>query len=99
MKKGSTPTHHFTLPFSCEWAKEVEITYAQNGNEILKKYLQDCTLEENTISTTLSQQETFEFDADFPVQIQIRVLDENDGCHVSNIFSVNCDECLSNEVL
>ena len=99
MKKGATPTHHFILPFSCEWAKEIEITYAQNGNEVLKKYLQDCTIEENSIFTTLSQQETFEFNEDFPVKIQIRILSEDDVCIVSNILSVSCAGCLSSEVL
>lgn len=98
MKQGTTPTHRFVLPFALDEIEEVEITYCQNGREILKKHMDNCTLEEKTISTTLTQEDTFEFQ-EGSVEIQIRVKTNDGTTLASDIKKVSCKRCLSDEVL
>lgn len=99
MKRGSTPTHKFVLPFAVDQVDEVEITYQQKDEEILKKYKKDCVLEDRTVSVTLTQEESFEFTEDVNVEIQVRVLTKGGEVLPSNIICVSCDRCLSDEVL
>lgn len=99
MRKGSTPTHTFTLPPGmAEKVSAIEITYEQEEQTILQKREQDCTIDGDMVSVTLSQEETFLFKEDVIVQIQIRI--KVDGKVLpSNIMRVSCKECLSSEVI
>lgn len=99
MKRGTTPIHQFVVPFSAEMIDDVEITYCQNGQEILKKYIKDCTVEGKTVSVMLSQDETFGFNEGINIEIQLRVLTKGREVHASDIFIVDCKRCLSDEVL
>lgn len=99
MRIGTTPTHYFTLPFSTDLVDEVQIVYCQDGEEILQKNRTECTLEENTVSVTLTQADTFEFKADVNVEIQIRVSTTRGTVLASEIMQVSCQRCLSDEVL
>ena len=99
MKVGTTPTHSFTLPIGEDRIRSVEITYCQNGEVVLQKYTDDCTINENIVSVTLSQMDTFEFMGGVNVETQIRVLDIDDNTFASNIVCVPCERCLSTEVL
>lgn len=99
MIRGSTPTHIFTLPFGMENIKTVEITYAQNEEVKLKKTNIDCTLEENTVSVKLTQEDTFKFDEKPLVEIQIRVLTLGGDVIASDIMYATVKDCLSSEVL
>ena len=97
--RGSTPTHIFEIPFDTEIVKEVRITYSQNDIDILNKETEDCTITGNEIITELTQEETFLFDDNYPVQIQIKVLDVNDKIHPSDIITKSVKKCLNDEVL
>ena len=99
MKRGTTPTHQFVLPISVDMIEDVEVTYQQNGKEILKKYLDEFTAEGKTIAVMLTQEETFAFDEGVNVEIQLRVLTKGGEVHASDIFTVGCLRCLSDEVL
>lgn len=99
MKRGSTPTHTFTLPVGKDMIKNIEITYAQMGQIILQKYTQNCTISGNTAFVTLSQLDTLEFADGVNVEIQIRVLDKSGTVHSSDIMCISCDKCLSAGVL
>lgn len=99
MFKGSTPTHTFELPFDVGLISNFKITYAQGGSIVLTKTPEDCTLEGNTISTKLTQEETLLFSCNLPVQIQVRVLTNNENALVSDILQVPVKKCLDNEVL
>ena len=99
MTRGSTPAHVFTLPFSVETIKTVEITYEQNEEVKLKKTNIDCTLEENTVSVKLTQEDTFKFDEKPLVKIQIRVLTLGGDDIASDIMYATVKDSLSDEVL
>ena len=99
MIRGTTPTHTFDIPFDTSMVKEVKITYAQRDTVILEKKTGDCELNGNTISVTLTQEDTFKFDCKKPVEIQVRVL-TSAGEALSTIPQVvGVCKCLDNEVL
>lgn len=99
MIRGTTPTHRFVLPFNTDMIQTVQIIYAQNDEMVLTKGNDDCTLDGNTVSIKLTQQETFLFTEDVCVEVQVRVLTHDKDALASHVMRVHCDECLSDEVL
>ena len=99
MIKGTTPTHIFTIPFDTSVLDKVKITYAQNDAIVLTKTTENCALEENKISVTLTQEDTFAFDHKKAVEIQLRVLTKNGEVLTSLPEKVGVAKCLDDEVL
>lgn len=99
MRRGTTPTHTFTIPFDTAMVDKIEIVYAQGDMEVLRKGTEDCTLEGQTITTQLTQNDTFLFNTANNVQIQLRIMDKDGNVFGSDIMVVSCKKCLSNEVL
>jgi hypothetical protein len=99
VKIGTTPTHNFTFPFSAELFDIVEITYAQKGKVVLQKRQEECEITDKTVTTRLTQEDTFLFSQNVPVEIQIRCVDEKGEVYASNIIFTSAEKCLSNEVL
>ena len=99
MRRGTTPTHTFTLPFSVENVSDALIVYAQADNVILRKTVSQCHMEGNSLSVELTQEETFLFDCSKKVQIQVRVKTDEKTALTSDIITVDVAKCLSNEVL
>ena len=74
MFRGTTPTHTFTLPFDAACITKLNIAYAQDGKIVLEKHLQDCQIEGNAVSVTLTESETLLFDSDKTwAEIQLRL--------------------------
>ena len=98
---GTTPTHIFEdIPTDiCSMAKEVKITYKQSDNEVLVKRTGDCTIGDGKITTRLSQEDTFCFDHEDLVSIQIRILTQSGECFKSDEMVVTAGKCLDDEVL
>ena len=99
MMQGTTPKHTFTLPFSTTLISNVQIVYAQNSEVVLIKEMADCDLEDKTITVDLSQEDTFKFDHEINVQIQLRVLTTGNDALVSNPYIISVGECFNKEVL
>ena len=99
MIRGTTPTHTFNIPFDTSMVKEVKILYAQDDVKLLEKKNGDCTLAGQSISVTLSQEDTFLFDSKKPVEIQIRVLTLGGDALASIPEKVGVSKCLDSEVL
>lgn len=99
MRIGTTPTHTFVLPFEASDFKKIQIVYSQNDQIILEKTVDDCKLNGNVVSVKLTQEETFKFDKQYSVKIQMRVVTPEGDVLSSDVLSVCCDECLSSEVL
>lgn len=99
MRRGTTPTHTFTLPFSVDNVSDALIVYAQSDKEVLRKTVSHCHMDGNTLSLDLTQEETLSFDCNKKVQIQVRVLTVEGKALASNIIVVDVNKCLSNEVL
>lgn len=96
---GTTPTHIFNIAFDTSEIKTLEITYAQEEEIILKKGKDDCKLEGNKITTTLTQAETFKFNSEKRVKIQVRILTKSGAALSSFTKDIPAYKCLSNEVL
>lgn len=99
MKRGTTPTHIFTLPFDARSASIVKIIYAQNSKKVFIKTGDDIVLNGNTITTKLTQEDTFSLDCNMLVEIQVRVLLNDNTALASDIIRVTVEKCLENEVL
>lgn len=99
MLKGTTPTHIFHVDIDVSVIKEVKITYSQKNNVILTKRTEDCTIEDGMISTRLSQEDTFMFEPNSHVTIQVRVLTLGGDALTSNLMMRTVGMCLDDEVL
>lgn len=99
MIRGTTPTHTFTLPCDASMVKEVMIIYAQGDVEVFHKDTEDCKLDGETVSVTLTQEDTFLLDHKQRVQIQIRVLTHGGDALASDVKIVSIKKCLNEEVL
>lgn len=99
MRQGTTPEFVFELPFSTDDVKNAKVIFVPYGGSKLEKRLDDCAFDGNKISVKLSQAETFRFDCNNPVKVQLRILTNNDEALSSDTFIVDIDKCLDNEVL
>lgn len=63
MVRGTTPTHRFGLPVSASLISRLRLIYIQNNQIVLKKTESDMTVEDDTWSVKLTQEETFLFAA------------------------------------
>ena len=99
VKRGTTPKHIFTIPFDVSLISDLRISYGQSGKEIVVKSKKDCTLDEQTITVVLTQEDTFKFDCTKQVQVQVRVLTLGGEALNSDILILDVDQCLNTEVL
>lgn len=74
MRRGTTPTLKFTLPFDAGSITALSIAFAQGGRVVLEKELKDCTIDGQAITLELTEEDTLTFDigSDW-VEIQLRV--------------------------
>lgn len=99
MIRGTTPTHIFTLPFETKLISNIRIIYTQGGERILVKEIGDCQLDGSTVTVRLTQEETFRFDCNKYVEIQVRVLTAEKDALNSTPIKVSVERCLENEVI
>ena len=99
MIRGTTPTHIFEIPIDSSLLKQVQITYAQGSANLLVKTIEDCVLDGNSISVTLSQEETLMFSHKKDVEVQIRVLTKDGTAMATTVRQVDVGRVLNEEVL
>ena len=97
MRRGTTPTYTFPIPFSIDSIATAKVTFAQSG-VLVEKKLEDCGRGEDEISVKLTQEETFRF-SEGAVSIQLRVLTEGGDALASDPMHDMVDGCLDEEVL
>lgn len=64
MRRGTTPTHTFTLPFDIPEGSAVRVVYAQNDIVLVERTTETCTIEGNKVTLRLTDKETLLFDQD-----------------------------------
>lgn len=99
MFKGTTPTHMFNIPIDTSIIKEIKITYSQRDKEVLVKRTEDCTISEGLITTKLSQEDTFLFEGNMIVTIQMRILTMGGDALIAEPIMMAVGKCLDDEVL
>lgn len=62
MRRGTTPMHTFTLPFEVPEGSSVRVVYAQNEQILVERTTETCTIDKNTITLRLTDEETLRFD-------------------------------------
>ena len=108
MRRGTTPTHTFTLPFDPPNGAEYRIVYAQ-GEDHKEKTLVElttnrCTVDGRVISVKLQQAETLRFDctpvyhsggySPLPIKIQLGIQTPGTDILWSEIIVTTVDRCL-----
>lgn len=99
MRRGTTPTHTFSLPFSVDTISALRITYAQNGKIVMNKTEDDVTAEGQEISVTLTQEETLKFSDESNVEIQLKILSTSGDVLASPVYTVHPLRIIDEEVL
>ena len=99
MRHGTTPTHTFTLPFDTSLVETIQITYKQVNNIVLQKRKEDCVLNSNQVEVSFTQEETFKFNLNQPISIQVRILTVGGDAIASDIVRTSVKMCLDGEVL
>lgn len=99
MRRGTTPTHTFTLPFEASLVAKLRVIYAQR--DIVKIVKKECHAEfdGNTIRVKLSQNDTLRLSCSLKTEIQVKVLTHTGESFVSEIITVKTERCLIDEVL
>lgn len=99
MYRGTTPTHTFATDIDLTLAEVIYITYEQQGKELIEKEKEDITVESDSLTIKLTQEETLAFDTIADVKIQIRVRFPDGTALASNIMSVPAREILKDGVI
>lgn len=104
MYRATTPTHTFTLPIQTSTCNEILVTYKQ-GTATLDKHYEDSTLPSGMtldgydVAIKLSQEETLKFNAKNKVEVQVRVLTNDNNAMASQKFKVSVQDVLNEEIL
>lgn len=98
MRRGTTPTLTFTVPFDTADIDKLYLTFEQKHME-LEKAKDDCTFEEHKVIVTLSQEETLKFSEKEAVSIQMRVKFVGGGVDASNIIRTEFKHILKEGVI
>ena len=108
MIRATTPRHTFIFEnIDPSTFKELNIYYAQQGVEILKKTKNDCAFSEKETDSSinyfvivrLTQEETKMFKARYPVKIQIRALTEDNDAIATEEYEIPVFNVINDEVL
>lgn len=99
MRQGTTPKHTFTIPFDTSNVEKVRVYYAQKDVVKVTKTEADVTMDGNTISLRLTQEDTFALEGNEITIIQLRVVTKDGNSYVSDIVTVVTERCLSKEVV
>lgn len=100
MRRLTTPTHIYELPFDTALIDKIRMVYTQDEKEILVKETTNCMCEGRTIKIELTQEETALFDCKKHfAEIQAHILSINGKSLVSKPLKVSVEKCLDSEVL
>ena len=102
MIKGTTPTLQFNLPIETSTIKaaEVMVRYVDNNKEVvIVKTLDECKVDEMTITAQLTQEETLQLPAPSTVSIQLRVLTNDETALATEVQKVSVKKLLKEDVI
>lgn len=104
MRRGTTPTHTFTLPFEIPEGAKLRIVYAQNERILVEHTTSACQINGAVVTTRLSAEETLRFDCrehyhegryqTYPVEIQVGIATALGDKLWSEIIETDVERCL-----
>lgn len=98
MIRGSTPKLTYKLPFSSGQIKSARIMF-KNGPVKMVKTLKECATTDDTISVSLTQEETLKFNTEMSLKIQLQVLTTTGKSLVTPIQVISVEDLLEDGVL
>lgn len=98
MIRGTTPTHIFNVNVDLTDADVIYITYKQSDSIVVEKEKSDCTITADSVSVTLSQEDTLKFNT-AAVEIQIRARFPDGSAIASNIMQTTATRILKGGVI
>lgn len=100
MYRGTTPTFTFQLPIDASSITEACVSFRQAGGASMDKMLADCAVSDNTLSVSLTEEETLSLRARTvqPLEIQLRVAVKG-ARMASQIFTVSVERILKDGAL
>lgn len=98
MRRGTTPTLTFSLPFKTNSISKAKLMLKQSG-VTLSKHTEDATMKDNTISWKLTSKETMLFKDNSFASVQIQVITSKGESLVSDIHQEFISEYLDSEVM
>ena len=102
MIRGTTPTHYFKIKndaLDVSTITKINVLYGQEDKLLFKKKTADCRLENNTIITKLTREESLQFDHKKAAQVQL-VAETTSGDIIETIvMTIGVDKLLDDGVL
>ena len=104
MIRGTTPTYTFALSIDSASIRAIWITFKQaiklDEDKVLTKTMDDgISYNGNTVSLTLTQEETLSFKENIPIEIQGKVFTTDEKVMATSIIKDNCERILCEEVM
>nr|DAM35825.1 MAG TPA: hypothetical protein [Caudoviricetes sp.] len=96
--RGTTPTLKFKLPFGANLLKTILITISQKGYSLINKENADITSTDDTLTVTLTQDETLTL-MPGEIAVQIRAVTTGGKAIASTIMTADVAEILKGGVL
>lgn len=97
--RGTTPTIEVELPFETAILAEAYITLSQNGKIVLDKSMSECKCNLDTLSVTLTQEETLMLDCKCHTEIQVRARTTDGSALASDVITVATERILKDGVI
>ena len=94
MRRGTTPTHTFSVDVDLTAAEVIYLTYKQTGKVLVEKTKDDLTITEDQVEVKLTQEETLSFREIGDVDIQFRARFPDGTAIASNIMTADADKIL-----
>ena len=89
MKRGTTPTHTFSVDVDLTSATAIYLTYKQGNQTIVERDNTEMTVTAESIQVKLTQEETLAFNSAANIQIQIRAVFSDGTAIASDILTVS----------
>lgn len=99
MYRATTPTLSYTFNgASPDDFADILITISQNGQCLINKHKDDCTIKEGMVSIELTQEETALLEEGVACT-QIRAITPGGKVHASGMIEFNAEDVLNDEIL
>ncbi len=98
MIRYTTPTLTFKLPFESSYVTTAFVTIEQR-NLSIEKTLDDCEVGDDTITLTLSQEDTGKLEAKTETLVQLRCKGTDGKAYASKKFKIEVDDVLKDGII
>lgn len=101
MKRGTTPTLKFLVPYKVDEIASGYITISRAGNIFKDFELSDSrvSIEDGAILLSLTQEDTLDFNSRVNYSVQLRLILANGDVKASNIITFNVGPILKNGLI